>query len=595
MLVQLLRRSMAPSADDTYFPVTDAVFAAGRGRCFVVLPSTATVELDAMVGRALRACHGVRTLEAHAQLLMRGGVVAEPSAAGALLARMIEAGLLHAASQLNVRARGSTHVEITTVAIVTANRSRQLERCLRSFIENCQKYGRTPRFMVVDGSAQKVVSELNRRLLKRLGRETGARLQYVGQDEVLCLHGRLCSSGIDPATLEAGLTTGSTGAGRNIATLLTAGEHVLMVDDDVVCRPWSWAHESAGLDVLGHAWPQRTEFFATRQQAFLAAGHAQEDVLAAHARLLGQDVPTLLARRQGNLEDACGHVLDGLQKGRPLRVQITFLGIAGDSGTYCPYRHLFSSGATQEHLRSDINSYRRALTSREVCRGVSADAIAHNRQCIATCMAMVNTEPRPPFMPVGRNEDGVFGAMLTMCQPDTLFGYSACGVRHDSERCSRYDNGVIRSAAETRLSDVVIGLTQGLGAPQLSGVPLRRLQALGNAFEDIGHLPLEAIADSLAKRRGHARAQQLRVIDDMLCRTAEYPEYWRKDLEVFKGAVLNHLGDSSLSIPVECLDVGDRTGSLGRTRQTLSSFGLLMSAWPDLWTQSRDGIAAELR
>src|SRR5688500_14202276 len=109
------------------------------------------------------------------------------------------------------------------------------------------------------------------------------------------------------------LTPGSIGANRNLVLLLTAGDQVLMADDDIVCEPWTRDGGSQGVAVWGHTDPQDSEFFASREDARHAAASWSGDLLAAHEALLGQPMPELLTSEDPpDLGETCGHLIAAL-------------------------------------------------------------------------------------------------------------------------------------------------------------------------------------------------------------------------------------------------------------------------------------------
>ena len=141
-----------------------------------------------------------------------------------------------------------------------------------------------------------------------------------------------------------------------------------MVDDDIVCRPWTDSSHERGLAVAGHRDPRVTRVFPCRQRALESVHWLAADLLGAHMALLGKSLLTLVAAEEGGVDfsDACYEVMASAAERRHQWVLATFCGIAGDSGTYCPYLRLFSSGTMQNDMKGSQAVFELALQSREV-------------------------------------------------------------------------------------------------------------------------------------------------------------------------------------------------------------------------------------
>ena len=327
---------------------------------------------------------------------------------------------------------------------------------------------------MIDGSKAPADQVATRSAISGVADGSGHHVEYLGPSEA----GKFCATLAIPELFAPALTSGSTGANRNLLLLLTAGEHVLTVDDDVVLETWGATNRDDALALMGHQQELfETEFFASRASALASVVRMPADVLAAHEALLGHSVSALVDRssRAADMTRACGHLRSALDQGRPLVVKATFAGLAGDAGVYCPYRLLFSGGPLRQLLLTSASTFQTALTSREASRIVHTNVVTHDCGCMAPCMGLANREVVPPFMPTGRNEDGVFGVMLAASGP-------VDGVRPRSGWCaSRLESALGTAGRADPLSDLVAALRSrclgGDAKPATRGVNARRLAA----------------------------------------------------------------------------------------------------------------------
>jgi hypothetical protein len=573
------------SLSDLYRSARISIHQAGRSRALLLSKEHGQVfEVDALVARLLSLCQGCKTLEGHAAAIVRTGVAGDTHGILATLQSLAMGGLLRSCADLlpATSARPVDVIPVTTVAIITAGRPRVLRRGLESFARHLDAYGQPARLLVVDGSSDDGHQSANRQVAADLTRTTGRKIAYVGAPDASALRSRLAASGVSAAALDFALTPGTIGANRNLVLLLTAGEHVLMADDDIVCEPWRRDGDSQGIAVWGHTEPQDTEFFTSREDVRHTAVWSPLDLLSTHSALLGQPMSGLLSAAPDapDLGETCGHLIAALVEGRCPSVRATFSGIAGDAGTYCPYGRLFTSGPTHTRLASSRDVFELALRSREVLRVASRNVITHDPRCMAGCMGLANRDLVPPFMPAGRNEDGVFGAMLHAVEPLTLFAHLAVGVVHESDRPAMYEDRAMRSASDTRVSDVLMLATRAamLGATDLD--PASRLARIASALIDLGRLDAQDFLTHVTRLVLDSRAQQLARIEAMVSRPAEYPPYWRAGLDEYRRAIVRGLARPDFFLPIEFQDAGGVEQGFSSVQRFVGGFGALLAAWP---------------
>ncbi len=563
---------------------------AGRSRALVYSHDHAQVfELDAGVARVLSLCQGCKTLDGHAATIAAAGLAGDPRGVLGTLQSLTISGLLRSCVDLADAAASAQprHVDpITTIAVITADRPRVLQRGLESFARHLDHHGQSARLLVVDGSHAPEHQAANRETAADLAQASGRRFEYAGPAEAAAIRRHLNDSGLAPALLDFALTPGAIGANRNLALLLTAGEHILMADDDIVCEPWTRTPLAGGVAVWGHSDPQESEFFPSRDDVRHAAAWEAGDLLAAHAGQLGQPLAGLLGARgqAADLGETCAHLLGALVDRRPSSVRVTLSGIAGDSGTYCPHSRLFASGPTHARLAGSRETFEQALRGREVLRAARRTTLTHDPRCMAGCMGLVNRGLVPPFMPAGRNEDGVFGATVVALDPLALFAHLPVGVVHDSGRPAAYEDRSMRSASESRVSELLILLTRAAVQTAQSTDAAVRLAGLAAAFEDAAALEPRTFADHVTRVLLDARAQQLVRIEAMVARPAEYPPYWRTALDEYRRTITRSLTRPDFFLPIEFQDAGGVDRGFERLRRFIGDFGGLLRMWPRVLT-----------
>ena len=572
-----------------YYPVPSTGFPLAHDVSLVLNHDANRVsELDPRAARVLAALAGCRDLQAHADTAMRLGIAADGRDATAIVRRLARAGLLRELRLPRPAARERGRA-IPTVAIVTAGRPKLLARCLASLAANCELSSVTPGILIVDGSARERDRLENRRAAAIAESATRHAVEYVGPSEARALRDRLAATGVPEATLRFGLTPGGTGANRNIATLLARGEPFLLIDDDILCAAWRLTKPGSGLAVGGDGDLREHEFFSSRRDALEAGTPAAIAIVRAHEALLGARLSGLVARDEDDVDltEASPELLSAIEHARDYRVRATFAGLAGDSGTTCPHLMLFAAGGLRERL-ADARAFDTALTSREVLRIAARPVVTRLPNCMAGCMALSNDAVLPPFLPAGRNSDGLFGVMLHYADPLALFGHIPYGVAHDSVRSPRYETGVIPSATGLRLSELLVSLTRRVGFTSFSPSPRERLERLAQALSEAANLPSRDFMLRVRKVTLEDRCRRLAELEVRMTKDESYSDRWRAAVARYLRAFRESAARPEFSVPIEFRTRGSIDGKIDRTAEFVRGFADLIEWWPRLHEAARE-------
>jgi hypothetical protein len=479
--------------------------------------------------------------------------------------------------------------DISALAIVTMDRPRLLERCLRSYVRHCQEWARRPEVLVVDDSRTETGAAANRAVLARLRTELGCRVRYVGADEKQRMRARLIANGLDRRIVTFALPIRpegyAAGGNRNAVLLATAGRAVLSVDDDTECSPWSNPGVRLdGVEFWGHSDARRHRFFASRDDARPSAA-VDADLMGAHERLLGQPLSALFAPAAGRaaVREPCEHVLEALSGHLPAaRVRLTFAGLAGDSAVDCAYRLLFHSGDARAQMLSSEAIHRLALDSREVRRVVDCATVTHWSWCMTYCIGMDNTELLPPFSPRTYCEDGLFGALLAMCDPHAFFGHIPYGIVHDSERASSYGGDGQTSASCIRMWDVLLALLGRWHAPPTARESGDRLRAIGAYLAGLGDVSRSEFDDLLRTAVLERRCGDIAALDADLAAARRAPRYWRAEVRAYRDRFLASVARPGFFVPIEFSRSASAEDACRDVQAYVCDFGRLLSEWPDM-------------
>lgn len=548
----------------------------------------APVVLSRRLRDALGRCVGCRTITEHAAAVA-------PIAEGGdspvhALNELLRLGVIreHISDGGTNFERQKNPSPVTTVGIVTCDRPELLRRCLSSLIEHCRHHGRTPRILVVDGSLRRQNSSRARQYVDEFRRKHANQVIYVGIREKAQLIERLTGEGAPLCSAAFGLDDPqllhATGGNRNVLMLLTAGENLISIDDDVIVSPVQSMCRNSGTSFSGHEDPRATMFFDSRREAFDSVQPCDEDLIGAHEQLLGWPVSVLHDRALGDADTtrACHELWAAIvQSDSRSLVRLTAAGVAGDAGVYCPYRRLFGSQQMRSSLLSSPATLARALRTREVVQIASRTSVVHRAACMAYCMGADNGTMLPPFMPRFRNQDGVFGLTLQLCDPAAFFGHLSMGVIHDSVRPSMYERH-LASATQTRLSELLVALSSA--CPLDANEPKRRLEQLG---AELIRLSEADNHDFLAAAAHHIAVLRARDYEKVATFKAPQPGFWREAVEAYHAELTTRMQDPRFFIPIECRGDAHFDDQVAQTKNAIRTVGRLYADWPAAWTVAK--------
>jgi hypothetical protein len=538
------------------------------------------IQVDAQTSTLLRLCRTSRTLVDHSLTVARAVTASSRPNVDAVLEDLVVRGLLEPVGPSPVSARPSPDT-LATLGIITADRPTAFGRCLETAVAEQQRYGRRLRVVVVDGSRSKDNRQANLAVVKRIRRETGFAVGYIGQEEAAAFR----RAGGDEPWLSPGLTPGEIGANRNLLMLATAGERFVSIDDDVICTGWALPDARNGIEINAHDDGRRWKFFQSRPEAVVGSADSPVDVVAAHGGILGRSLADLCSSYPATINTLCSEVVEAVCRKRPVVVRLTFSGLAGDTAGYCPYFDtLFSSGRARQMLLDDSEQLAMALSSREVYRIADRTLVHHGVQCMAYCMGIANDVPLPPFMPLGRNSDGVFGFMTPIVEPDAHFADLPHAIIHDSHRPSAYESAAVPSASVTRLCDVVLQAAMSARASAISADRAARFAGLARVLSELGELDEAAFTDWFTRA---VLAQWSRSLQQLESSEHHAQPHWRRAVERYRTTFRERVTQPGFFVPIEFRQHGDSGTGITRLQAWLKDYASLVRHWPALWETAR--------
>jgi len=302
---------------------------------------------------------------------------------------------------------------------------------------------------------------------------------------------------------------------------------------------------------------------------------ADVDILADHERFLGR---TFAA-----------------QGGPEQRVAITVPGLVGDSGMGSPRHFLALDGSSRERLVASRETYASALRSREVLRTVQRPTITETPFGMTTFLGMDNTRFLPPFFPVARNSDGVFGLTLRRASEGSRVAFLPTVLLHSPpEQRAFAGDEAWTEPARIRMADVLISVMLAHD-PGANDGETTRLQRMGGFLRELASVRLEEFEMFVAS------AQQLRnltLTNTLETRLREYgsrPEFWAEDVKRTIDLLRRAPEHADYVVPRDLGAAIDVSAARQLSRELVANYGELAEAWPSMVEAARRLRAAGRR
>jgi hypothetical protein len=481
-------------------------------------------------------------------------------------------------------------VAITSIVIPTCERSDELHRCLLSVLENTAKYERKPRIVIVDSSIRENTLKNNKEAVQTAAKRFSASVVMLGPQEKRNIIRQLVRSGLDREVVDFGLDglasigVGTSGANRNMLLLATSGEAFLSLDDDTECRfasaedlPESFQGIQDDQDAAAD--PADVWVFKDRQAIRDCIALRDVDFVGSHQELLGRQV--------ADLATAASHEASSKEVLRLLassgRVYVTLNGVVGDCGWGTPSQYFFVGDRSFRRLATSRASYDVGIESREMLRVSHGFTVSDRADSLmSTAFAADNRATLPPFVPLGRGSDAVFGQMLKLMQPLACYGHLPWAISHLPVEARRFWPGeALRSAGTVDLKGMMSAVVSRLAAEHPT-TEKEWCEGMGRSLQAISEYASDDLLSFLAESERILVDREVAFLQRRLNRFASDGGTWTTHVEQYIEKAIKKTEATDGVVPVELLYGRDGATATTVVRRLLSLYGRLIGHWPHI-------------
>jgi hypothetical protein len=201
---------------------------------------------------------------------------------------------------------------------------------------------------------------------------------------------------------------------------------------------------------------------------------------------------------------------------------------------------------------------------------------------MATVCGLDNREMLPPYFPVGRNEDGIFGAIVHRCCPHAYFAHLPLSLLHFPPKQQVYSRSWVKTLAIPRLCDAILCSVASFDRFPYEQETRIQIAQLGFHLRALARMPLDDLNRLVGALWRRVVAARLVELDRRMVERRTAPEFWRTVAENCARALQGYLraGDAAR-------DIGKSTPSGVSLGKLLDLYGRLLISWECLLKAAR--------
>lgn len=554
-------------------------------------------ECPAYLLPALRVLDRFRAREEQARELVESGLFdAEYGLALRAVDQLVEQRLVVLESELGARTQAADNsepldsVDVTSLYIPTRNRKSLLMRCLGSHISAA----RGPvTFRIVDDSRDSS-ERLTREDIRTYFGPKSAQIWFLGPAEkaeyLETISARVGADKTLRTALARVMGTSlalpqSIGANRNWVLLDSVGEMCVSADDDTLSETAALPASNVGGAFSSDPDPTEIAVYESFQDLEARTNFVSDDVVSLHQGLLGKFASQFWGPEvRGTAfdhENISPHFVRRLLTGR-CRIRLTAMGQAGDPGRGGLHFLLRTGGSRGTRPFPDEDALRRTLTTPTVLRHVLQRTISDSPHFMSTHFGLDHRVMLPPLFPVGHNDDGVFAEMLLALLPDAAIGHLPMGIRHEAPRDRAVRLQDVKRLVPSLSAFVGLAFQEFRRLPpgETSADAIRRAGAL---FLSLGNMSEREFEHFIVWHWRRFLIDQLATLDRALYESEAHPSFWAQHTGDVMAGIQQQLKSERFPVPVPLEGTHDESEALHTTRELFRDYGVVLSAWPEIW------------
>ncbi len=353
------------------------------------------------------------------------------------------------------------------------------------------------------------------------------------------------------------------GVNVNASMLYSSGNILISTDDDIISKP-----------------KKLSPSFLSQMDTALSLENSESSQKVSDEQLLlyYRTKEALLSSLENSENNLLQSYVDIFSANKKSNEQILWInpGLYGDTAMGSARGTLSLTGFSRSFLLQDYDALK---LSRQAINCHTKTLISKKTNLMAAQTAFYNKVPLAPFLPFGRNSDGLSGLLTRLIYPESKSAYTDFLVEHqiNAERINSIASltNLKPNLADLAMTHAIVNQSESEDA----------FYYYGEVFSSLARLSNAAFVDHL---HGTFSLQFQAVIDyyeELLERYNRQPLSWANDMEKHIKKIQEKLLD-----PMSIFGENGCGLSIEKTKFHFEHYGELLKIWPELWKHAKDAF-----
>jgi len=190
----------------------------------------------------------------------------------------------------------------------------------------------------------------------------------------------------------------------------------------------------------------------------------------------------------------------------------------------------------------------------------------------------------PPFMPVLRNSDSLFGTLLPLVDPDAFFGYLPQAITHlpPERRGCPGRSYLATPAGSDSISMIGMVILSFPLTATAGGTETDRTMALGRYLQSVSRLGVPEFIEFLLPRYLRDKARLIGELERLLVIHKGQPQAWAEDVQGSIDAIYAALETRASLCPRDLCVGRTPDEAIALLLDLIGRYGELLEYWPDI-------------
>jgi len=368
---------------------------------------------------------------------------------------------------------------------------------------------------------------------------------------------------------------------------------MIMMDDDVICDVFE--PPATGKNVAFSDDSREARFYSTDDEWQQYQGTSSRDPVARHLQCLGLTVPEALGAlgiksvTQRHFDNIPNWFASSL--GSNSRILVTQCGSYGDPGTGNNHWLIELIDDSRADLLKSEASVEMALNQRNSWNGRTSPTIVPQSD-ISQISGFDNRELLPPYFPLFRFDDRLFGYMTRCLQPDSTSLYYDWSIPHRPIQQRGWTEDENNYYLSSGFPDFFLKYVDFYATEQESTNPLERYDGIADVFSELSQFETDKLMGLQAEYFEREKADYQTKITNSLRDSFHAPSGWQQYLNrANKQIQASGAPISSVELLAGTPGYLNGEGLVEFWRTAWEEFGQGIRGWPEIRRAAREIMA----